>query len=772
MNYRVGNVFRFTRIKLRRFLSGDTLVEVMFALGIFSMVAITVVSVMSSGSSNMQTSLETTMARNEIDAQAEALRFIHQAYLAEKDEDIPDEEKYYSNIWNRIVELAHKNALELNTSSYDKTLVDYSPTTCSELYTGTNNISTQNAFIIDTRALGETTNVVYEADSASIGDFFREASIYPRVFYTGADKTLLSSGTSLNAIEGLYIVGLQDNSGTVLSRETQTVEDSAFFDFYIRSCWYGYGKTIPTTISTLIRLYDPNVNIDSNEDTMDYVLTYDWNGLNCSNGGNAIPCPAVQKKVPSKDASYTFTVLSIDQLIQELPDGLSPIQDPIGWTRNESGLCVTSGSSLGLVSTVTLNRGNPMATVKAVSQCQYTMAFTSAGYNGWSAEQRAEWNPKTALGGTNGTNITLPPASMNPPNQLNSAFVGWVCKQTSSSNCEGDTSVHAPGSSIHYGVSGGKPVLYKLFDAQYAGLYNYSLSFNKNTTDSVSNMPTSPMTKNNQTTATYTFAINSTPSRTGYTFVGWNTDRNATTAIATNSYTLSGVLGSTASKTLYAIWQLDTQSFASGTPASDCHMVTLRTRWRAGDLDGILVASKPGTVYVVINANGTVVRSGGTETGNIIAQTSGISTVKDTSNGLEWGVLSVNDHQGQGITWENGGVIGEAIRVPICRGWAYDYVVKKVDDAGTLSRKSTGLSFEFKSLQTNADITMTLTPLRSYAKGETWKPLKITADSKLSRAPLSTGIAECYWDSLTQSSSGCTNYNYKLWYKGTLNTTN
>ena len=66
---------------------GDTLIEVLLAVGIFSMIAISVVAVMSGGTSSAQTALETTLAREEIDAQAEALRYIHSSYINDKNSD-------------------------------------------------------------------------------------------------------------------------------------------------------------------------------------------------------------------------------------------------------------------------------------------------------------------------------------------------------------------------------------------------------------------------------------------------------------------------------------------------------------------------------------------------------------------------------------------------------------------------------------------------------------------------------------------------------------
>ena len=75
---------------------GDTLVEVSIAIGIFSMVAIAAVAVMSGSASSAQTALETTLAREEIDVQAEAPRFIHSAYLSETGSN--NNQKIYSNL--------------------------------------------------------------------------------------------------------------------------------------------------------------------------------------------------------------------------------------------------------------------------------------------------------------------------------------------------------------------------------------------------------------------------------------------------------------------------------------------------------------------------------------------------------------------------------------------------------------------------------------------------------------------------------------------------
>ena len=63
---------------------GDTIIEVTLSITIFSLIAVLSLNLMNNGVSNAQRTLEITMARNEIDAQAEALRYIHSSYVAER----------------------------------------------------------------------------------------------------------------------------------------------------------------------------------------------------------------------------------------------------------------------------------------------------------------------------------------------------------------------------------------------------------------------------------------------------------------------------------------------------------------------------------------------------------------------------------------------------------------------------------------------------------------------------------------------------------------
>lgn len=234
---------------------GDTLIEVTLAIGIFSMIAIAIVSVMSASTSNAQTALETTLAREEIDAQAEALRFIQSSYVSGDAED-----ERYSLLWKAIAKLGDKNKAEAG-------ITQFSPDSCASLYRD-NYLAGQNAFILNINKLAtfdakHLDDVLVEVSKSPTK--FQEASIsYPRIFYTNsADDSLISDSydAALERAEGIFIVPVKDQSKTVIFVDGGRSSEPAFYDFYIRTCWYGTNSDRPSTISTLIRLYNPAVTI-------------------------------------------------------------------------------------------------------------------------------------------------------------------------------------------------------------------------------------------------------------------------------------------------------------------------------------------------------------------------------------------------------------------------------------------------------------------------------------------------------------------------------
>lgn len=245
--------------------SGDTLVEVMFAVGIFSMVVISSVTVMNGGTKSIQQDLEITMTRNEIDAQAEALRFIQSSYVSER--SYPKSEWKYANLWKAVIE----NALDGSMGDDQlKSELDYHPEKCEDVYrkdgSFTGDIWKHNGFVLNYRNLyqaatkddfGNTktaldaSKVVYRPNSNDVK--MQPTTLYPRLlfednnneegdkFYSGSESNELKNA------EGLYVVAVKD-------------KEKKYYDFYIRSCWQSSDKATPTLTSTVIRLYNPCID--------------------------------------------------------------------------------------------------------------------------------------------------------------------------------------------------------------------------------------------------------------------------------------------------------------------------------------------------------------------------------------------------------------------------------------------------------------------------------------------------------------------------------
>ena len=167
---------------------GDTLVEVTLAVGIFSMIAIAVVSLMNSGTSNAQLALETTLAREEIDAQADALRFVHNAYASNKE----GETQPLTVLWKEII----ANAIDLSklNDTEKKKITEYAPANCGSEAFPKSIISKGKgkAFVLNTRDLNAGKSAYNEVKNIN------QVSTYPRLVYNGDSSALAGDASSTN----------------------------------------------------------------------------------------------------------------------------------------------------------------------------------------------------------------------------------------------------------------------------------------------------------------------------------------------------------------------------------------------------------------------------------------------------------------------------------------------------------------------------------------------------------------------------------------------
>ena len=251
---------------------GDTLVEVLFAIAVFSLVSVLALNVMSAGLKTTEGAMEVAQSRSEIDAQAESLRFIHNAFTLER--ELVIEKQQYRTLWKYLTD-STSSANNGMANEPDK-LPELSVNTCDEVYDGGNKSifkSGLTAFIIDTRNIDQSSASKLNKERIVIStrngnqNKFTTTKTYPRVLYTTASGSASGANNSeeqiyeqgdyryVAAAEGIYIIAIRDRSNN--AKIANTIPE--FFDFHIRACWYSPDRDNPTTIGTIIRLYNPEI---------------------------------------------------------------------------------------------------------------------------------------------------------------------------------------------------------------------------------------------------------------------------------------------------------------------------------------------------------------------------------------------------------------------------------------------------------------------------------------------------------------------------------
>ena len=135
----------------------------------------------------------------------------------------------------------------------------------------------------------------------------------------------------------------------------------------------------------------------------------------------------------------------------------------------------------------------------------------------------------------------------NRPKRNGYIFLGW------SSYPNATEAEYQPGNKISIWGSG---TLYAVWK-QNTKTEAYNIRYDKNTTDTVKNMPTGPTAAKKGVS---TKLSSNVPARTGYTFLGWATSKDATTA----AYKAGGTITVNNPITLYAVWQKNNAGAGAG----------------------------------------------------------------------------------------------------------------------------------------------------------------------------------------------------------------
>lgn len=207
---------------IRRKDSGDTLIEVIFAITVFSFIVVTAMSLMNQGVAAAQRSLEITIVRQQMDGQAEVLRFLHESYVeayqSGQSFDLADGVSTPAEEYSRIIDISTGRG---SASKFGD------PTFCA----------TRNSkdFILNpiTAKLITTTNQpgVFEA-----------ATVYSQITFT--------PGNQVSRSQGMWIEGIR-------SGDSADPTTPGYIDYHIRACWDVPGSDLPMNLGTIVRLYEP-----------------------------------------------------------------------------------------------------------------------------------------------------------------------------------------------------------------------------------------------------------------------------------------------------------------------------------------------------------------------------------------------------------------------------------------------------------------------------------------------------------------------------------
>lgn len=219
-------------VKKGSYFNGDTMIEVLFAVSIFSLLAVCCLSIMNQGTSTAQRSLEITLVRQEIDSQAEILRYLNEAYASSYQSGTSYSEYFDSageidkpaGQWAYMMKNLDDNYSKSSASDF----ASLKDGRCPDLPPG--------SFIMNTRK-------IQYINPESTSNIFKDAVTFSQVRYNEINNNVYES-------QGIWVEAIHKTF-------TDEQKNSGYVDFHIRACWEDPSQEIPMTLGTIVRLYEP-----------------------------------------------------------------------------------------------------------------------------------------------------------------------------------------------------------------------------------------------------------------------------------------------------------------------------------------------------------------------------------------------------------------------------------------------------------------------------------------------------------------------------------
>lgn len=216
---------------------GDTIIEALFAISIFSLVAVGGLSIMNKGTAISQRSLEITLVRQQIDAQAEMLRFLNASYTAAFDKNLPIAAYGTATPAYKWAEMSNNLKTGGLGVSAASTFGLNASGQCPDVPALFNN----RIFVLDSNNKAAVQVLL----SGNTGNF----TSYPETF-----AQIRNVGGVLKS-EGLWIEAVRAADADPILNKSQT--NMGYIDFHIRACWNSVSQSVPMTLGTIVRLYEP-----------------------------------------------------------------------------------------------------------------------------------------------------------------------------------------------------------------------------------------------------------------------------------------------------------------------------------------------------------------------------------------------------------------------------------------------------------------------------------------------------------------------------------
>lgn len=204
--------------------AGDTLIEVLFAMTVFASIVVTALSLMNQGVAAAQRSLEITTVRQQMDGQAETLRFLHDSYV----------EAYQTGLVFNL-----SDAITSPAEEYYEIIqfVAAGNRTSASQFAGTTTCAVPSIPSKDFIMNPVTAQLI---NTVNKPDIFQKAPTFSQLVY--------GSGNIINYSQGMWVEAVRSpNSGT----------SAGYIDFHIRACWDAPGLNTPMNLGTIVRLYEP-----------------------------------------------------------------------------------------------------------------------------------------------------------------------------------------------------------------------------------------------------------------------------------------------------------------------------------------------------------------------------------------------------------------------------------------------------------------------------------------------------------------------------------